>query len=227
MCPSTRSISPEPAATRAAAKSRTEAISRIIMPIMRFLFLRHGRSTYNVEGRIQGWSDAPLDPAGLPDVQSAAAELATLDFSRVISSDLRRAHETAKIVASYSGLGEPQTDAGLRERNFGDWQDLTPDEIERAWPGAWAEFRSGSVHPPGGETPDELRYRVATAVRRLSHDPGLDRALIVAHGGPMRALAHIADNPTEPLPNLSGIWFELDESENFHRTETFIPSCAR
>src|SRR3954452_11777953 len=111
-----------PAASRADAKSRSVAI-RMNVPVAcrrygrmlmaRLLLVRHGQSEWNAVGRWQGQADPPLTELGRAQARAAARAIGELDA--VFSSDLRRARETAEVIAECIGVGPVISDAGLRE----------------------------------------------------------------------------------------------------------------
>ena len=176
----------------------------------RLLLIRHARSTWNAEGRWQGWADAPLHPSG----ESQARALGTLlartgePFAGAVSSDLERSAATARIVAGILGLGEVEVEPDLRERDVGDWSGRTTEEIELLWPGAIDAWRAGRLdRPPGGEHEPSFRARVVGAVERLAARPE-ERLLVITHGGVIRAIErHLGGDPRSTA-NLSGRWIE-------------------
>ena len=97
------------------------------------LLARHGETEWNREGRWQGWADPPLNDAGRAQARTLAEELRTIPFDAVYASDLRRARETAVIVAAPHAV-PVLTDAGLREIDVGSWSGLTRREIEERFP---------------------------------------------------------------------------------------------
>ena len=175
----------------------------------RLLLVRHGESTWNAEGRWQGWADPPLSDGGRKQVLAAVAELAASRPEAVICSDLERARETARIVAEALIL-TVEVDAALRERDVGAWSGLTAAEIEQGWPGALVAWREGRlVSPPDGEPDTALGARVVDAVQRLAA-----RAegclLVVTHGGVIRVLErHLGLRPAR-TPNLGGRWMHAE-----------------
>lgn len=177
-------------------------------PVTRVLLVRHGQSTWNAEGRWQGWADPPLSDLGREQAKAAAPNVA--DVAGVVSSDLVRARETAEIIASSLGLGAVERFRGLRERDVGEWQGLTRAEIEEGWPGTFAT--SKWVEPPGAEAMATLLGRaIATIHRIVDRHPGRD-VLAVTHGGLIRNLErHLGIEP-EHLPNLAGRWINVDGS---------------
>ncbi len=152
------------------------------------LLVRHGETDWNRDGRIQGQSDPPLNDRGREQARSLARQLEGLPLDAVYSSDLVRARETAEILAA--GLDLPViVDPDLREIDFGSWEGLTAEEVRTRWPDAFE--RRATVEPAaydGGETHAALLRRVGAAVRRLVGIHAGGQILLVAHGGPVRAL---------------------------------------
>lgn len=159
----------------------------------RILAIRHGETAWNVEGRIQGQLDVPLDATGRWQVRRLALALAEEDIAAVYSSDLLRAFETAQAVAR--GRDEPiVTDVGLRERGFGEFEGLSYAEINRRWPEMAERWRrrDPDFGAPGGETLRDFHDRtIAAATRLAARHPGRTIAL-VAHGGVMDSLYRAA-----------------------------------
>jgi alpha-ribazole phosphatase/probable phosphoglycerate mutase len=98
----------------------------------------------------------------------------------VYSSDLVRAHETARIVAEPRGLDVTAL-PDLREKDFGTWEGLTDDEILVRFPDA----QHG--HWGDGETTEDVARRVVAALLRIAESHPGGRVLVVSHGGPLRA----------------------------------------
>lgn len=151
------------------------------------VLVRHGETDWNREHRFQGHADPPLNEAGRAQARTLAEELSQEPYARVFSSPLRRALETAEILAAGRGL-EVETHAGLMEVDVGSWAGLTVSEVEARFPDgyrSWTESRSGW---PDGETYDELGRRVVSAVLDLAARNGQATLLGVTHGGPIRAV---------------------------------------
>jgi broad specificity phosphatase PhoE len=174
------------------------------------LLLRHGQSTWNAEGRWQGWSDPPLSPLGESQAEEAAGRLAEAGATAVVTSDLVRARTTGRILAGALGLGPPTEDRDLREYDVGDWEGLTRPEIEAGWPDQLAAWREGRLlATPGGETRSAFLERTMGALRRVASATELgDVAVVVTHGGVIRATEQVtgADRSTV-IGNLAGRWF--------------------
>ena len=152
-------------------------------PVRRILLARHGQTAWNAQGRLQGHTDIELDDTGRTQAKQLADSLVGAGITRVWSSDLARARQTATIVASELGLPPPEVDAELRERKFGVFEGLTRDEILAQHPEAWRAWVAHTTHPPGGEPRDEATVRMQRALLRIVAD---DTALVVTHGGVMR-----------------------------------------
>ncbi|MES2101547.1 MAG: histidine phosphatase family protein [Pseudomonadota bacterium] len=159
----------------------------------RILAIRHGETAWNVDGRIQGQLDVPLNETGRWQAQRLALALAEEDIAAVYSSDLLRAMATAQAV-SRGWVDAIVRDAGLRERGFGEFEGLTWAEINDRWPAKGERWRKRdpSFGAPGGETLSAFYDRsIATATRLAALHPGRTIAL-VSHGGVMDCLYRAA-----------------------------------
>jgi broad specificity phosphatase PhoE len=156
------------------------------------LLARHGETDWNVEGRWKGWADPPLNETGRAQARELAEQLRSTPFDAVYSSDLRRAHETAEIVAAPHEV-PVVADAGLREIDVGSWSGLTRAELQERFPNG---------DRPDGETREQHRERVHAAVERIARANLGRRILIVTHGGTMRALrGQVSDGAQHPIAN--------------------------
>jgi probable phosphoglycerate mutase len=144
----------------------------------RIVLVRHGESTWNAEGRLQGQADPPLSELGRREAAALAPLLGGFATERVLTSDLRRARETAV------ELGHPEAapDPVWREIDVGAWQGRDLAELP---PGQEPSWRGGDLVPPGGERWEELAARVADALDALAEAGG--NWLVVTHGGVVRA----------------------------------------
>ena len=150
--------------------------------------LRHGE----VAGRahvFRGISDVPLTPQGIAQMHATLARRAAPAFDVLATSPLRRCRSFAADYAAHSGV--PLLDMPcFSELNFGDWEELTPDEAAQRDPASYRAFRdSHGVHaPPHGESLTALRSRVMQGwLEWMNRDCGAQR-LLVTHAGVMRAL---------------------------------------
>jgi probable phosphoglycerate mutase len=171
-------------------------------PPTRLLLVRHGQSEWNAESRWQGQADPPLTDLGRRQALEASRAVGAVDG--VWASDLRRATETAMIVADRIGVGPVVIDTDLRERDAGEFSGLTRDEIERRFPGYLASNR----RPPGWEADEHLFERAAAAIARIADTlPGGD-ALVVTHGGLVYAIEQRLGADFARLANTAGRWIE-------------------
>lgn len=166
----------------------------------RLVFWRHGRTEWNAQMRFQGQTDIALDEVGLAQAERAAAMLATLHPSIIISSDLSRAHQTASALARRVSV-DVFTDPRLRETFAGDWEGLTRDVLESQYGtelAAWSAF--SDVRPGGhGETRIEVADRMESAVLDALVGLKAGQTMVVAtHGGAARtAIGRLLGLPHE------------------------------
>lgn len=163
------------------------------MDATRIIAIRHGETAWNVDTRIQGHLDIPLNDTGRWQARRAGAALAGESLAAVYASDLGRAFQTAQAVADVASL-PVQADVGLRERAFGTFEGKTFAEIESQWPEQallWRR-RDPSFEPAGGESLLRFRERVVATLNRLAaRHPG-EQIVLVGHGGVMDVLYRAA-----------------------------------
>jgi broad specificity phosphatase PhoE len=152
------------------------------------LLARHGETDWNREKRWQGLADHSLNARGREQARTLAERLEPLPFSAVYASDLRRAHETALVVAERKGLGvTPMRE--LRELDVGSWTGLSYDEVKERSPDAYNEMRTRTGRGwEGGETYAEMGRRVLEAMRWIAREHPADTVLVVTHSGPIRTV---------------------------------------
>jgi probable phosphoglycerate mutase len=179
------------------------------------VFVRHGETDWNVEGRLQGQRDIPLNQNGRGQakrngdvIRDKIPEAAGFDF---ISSPLSRTRETMEILRAAMGLDPKayEVDARLLEITFGELEGLTYQDIERASPG-WSRARHAdkwNYLPPGGESYHMLSVRIVGWVETLERP-----AVVVAHGGVGRVLR----------ANLLGLDKLATVSEDFPQDRVFL-----
>ena len=157
------------------------------------LVARHGETTWNRDGRIQGWAPSRLTDQGQKQAQALGTWLDDrYSVDRVLASDLRRTRETAAAVGDgYGGLPDPEFDTDWRERGFGTVQGLYAEELLDEFPD---HDRTESVialdaAPEGGEGIPTFRGRVESAWERAiaTTDAG-ETTLVVTHGGVIKVL---------------------------------------
>jgi probable phosphoglycerate mutase len=193
--------------------------------IRRLVLLRHGQTEYNAGNRMQGQLDTELSDLGREQAAAAAEVLAKRQPLVIVSSDLRRALDTATALSERSGV-PVAIDTRLRETHLGDWQGLTHLDVDAVAPGARLAWRDDARWAPhGGESRVDVAERslplVAELLAQLG-DWGSDGAgdaadrpvVLVAHGGLIAALtAALLDLPVGNWPVLGGMgnasWVQL------------------
>ena len=164
------------------------------MDATRIIAIRHGETAWNVDTRIQGQLDIPLNETGEWQARRLGRVLASEPITAVYASDLKRAHRTAEHVADAVGGLEVQPDIGLRERGFGSFEGLTFQDIEAQLPEQAHQWRTRvpDFAPEGGESLIEFRQRVLDTLDALAaRHPG-EQIVLVAHGGVMDVLYRAA-----------------------------------
>ena len=159
------------------------------------LLARHGETDWNREGRFQGHADPPLNRTGRAQAVDLSAALMAEQLSAVYSSPLRRALETAEVLATSHGL-EPVPVDDLREVDVGSWSGLTRAEVEERFPAQFARWLDYGQGWEDGETYEEMGRRAVDALLQLAATHDGERVLAVTHGGPIRAAFAFADGTT-------------------------------
>ena len=152
----------------------------------RIVAIRHGETAWNVDTRLQGQLDIPLNDTGRWQASRLAEAIAHEGIAAVYSSDLQRAFDTARVVADACGL-PVIADAGLRERGFGIFEGHTFAEIEQRWPEGSERWRKRDVDfgPEGGEVLHAFYARAIGTAERLALAHRGQTIALVAHGGVM------------------------------------------
>lgn len=191
------------------------------MRIRRLVMLRHGQTEYNAGSRMQGQLDTELNELGREQAVAAAEVLAKRQPLVIVSSDLRRALDTA--VALGERAGQPVVvDTRLRETHLGDWQGMTHLEVDADAPGARLAWRDNARWAPhGGESRVDVAARSLPVVEELvvqqtewGRDDPERPVVLVAHGGVIAALtAVLLGLPVDNWPVLGGMgnasWAQL------------------
>ena len=151
--------------------------------------VRHGESTWNVLGLIQGQADGPtLTDKGRRQSAQLAERLRPGRAGAIYSSDLARARETAAFVGKALGL-PVATDPALRERCFGSYEGLPLRALDTVDSGICGDqVVDASARPDGGESLDEVYERVGDFLERLQGERHLGDVILVSHGGAIRAM---------------------------------------
>ena len=140
-------------------------------------FVRHGQTDWNVEHRIQGRVDIPLNETGRQQAVEMREKLKDIQFDVIFTSPLVRAKETAEIITE-AHVGTPLVIADeLAERNFGEFEGK---DNNGDYYGLW---QHDNTDTPGGETPKDLESRVFPFLDRIRQQYKGKNILLVAHGG--------------------------------------------
>ncbi|MFC5650794.1 histidine phosphatase family protein [Paenibacillus solisilvae] len=175
---------------------------------MRIGLIRHGKTDWNALGKIQGQTDTSLNDEGIRQANALAVRLSqdSIKWDMVISSDLKRAYETARIIAAELQIpllpGEPK----LRERFFGLIEGTTEEERLARWGADWRKSDSGQ------ESDETVRERALSFVQAMAMQHPHLNILMVTHGSLLAQLLKgmcpgIED---KPIVNLSYSIMQLE-----------------
>lgn len=171
---------------------------------MRVLLIRHARTAWNAERRVQGRTDTPLDKTGRAQAQALAGALRGRPFAAVYTSPLSRAVDTARQIAADAGV-PLQEDKRLVEYDFGTWEGLTFDELILRYPEQMAESRKRpfTFHVPGAERPQDALARITDFLAGLP-GTGQGAVAVVSHTLPIKiAIAHLLGLDYD---NINALW---------------------
>lgn len=157
-------------------------------------FVRHGESTWNASGFVQGQANGPvLTRKGRNEAANIAGRLVGASITAIYTSDLQRARETAEIVGRALRIA-PLSDPALRERNFGQAQGRPHGELPSATSGIEIDrVVDADARPAEGESLTELYGRVATFINELETRAPEGDVLVVTHGGVIRVARAYCD----------------------------------
>ncbi|MDN5761407.1 MAG: histidine phosphatase family protein [Microlunatus sp.] len=179
------------------------------MTAAQLVVLRHGRTAWNASGRFQGQADLPLDETGVAQAGRAAAALAELAPSAIVSSDLTRARQTAAPLAQRCGLAV-STDPRLREIHVGSWEGLTIEEALSVMdPDLARRYLAGEDvrRSATGETVAEVGNRAGAALDEIGLDAAAGSTVVVVmHGLAARAgVCRLVRFPLQTWHRLGGL----------------------
>lgn len=162
---------------------------------LRLWLVRHGESTWNAIGRVQGWADPPLSELGEWQAQQVAQRLAKVELLAVYTSTLQRAFQTAQIIADKVNL-IPVSDPRLREHGMGEATGMTwgRDAFVARWPFLTELVSQGKpirAHIPGAEPVEAFTMRINAAIHAIRQKHAEGDVVVVAHGGVFRT--YLAD----------------------------------
>ncbi len=156
-------------------------------------FLRHAESEYNEKHILQGQIDCNLSAAGEAEAREKAKTFDTSVFDVCYSSPLKRAYNTARIMAPDM---EILTDDRLKERGLGEIEGMVSCDETRYM------LRNREACPPGAETPEQVEARITSFIEFLKKEYPGKRVLVVTHGGLIYALMHSLGLPPRTIKNL-------------------------
>uniref|UniRef100_A0ACD5XPX7 Uncharacterized protein n=1 Tax=Avena sativa TaxID=4498 RepID=A0ACD5XPX7_AVESA len=177
-----------------APPSRGEQFAEVVV-------VRHGETSWNASHIIQGQMDPELNETGRRQALVVARRLSReAKPAAVYSSDLRRAAETAQIIATACAVSNPVLDPALRERHMGDLHGLVFDDAVRRNPEIFSSdgrTRTQEI-PGGGESLDQLSRRCVSYLNTVAEKHKGERVIVVTHGASTEELCLHAD-PTSPV----------------------------
>ena len=166
---------------------------------MRIYLIRHGQTDWNIQEKIQGSHDIPLNETGLRQAKLLAAGMESRPVKKIFSSTLKRAMATAEALADKQEA-EIIPMPRLMEVEFGVWEGLTWKEIEENYPSEYRHWVMDPSHaaPPGGESEKEIFRRCKTAIREIiTQTGGREDIAVVSHGATLACLVSVMLGPDE------------------------------
>ncbi|MBW1883523.1 MAG: histidine phosphatase family protein [Deltaproteobacteria bacterium] len=171
----------------------------------RLILVRHGETVGQSSIRYYGATDIPLSGVGRVQAREARRRIPGETFEAVWASSLARSWQAAQIIAPGHLV---RLEADFREIDFGRWEGLTREEIERLDPVLYADWqtRNSGFEFPEGETRSVFRRRIGAGLARLRAS-GVRSALVVAHKGVVRTLLELVSRHTlaPETPELGGV----------------------
>ena len=150
-----------------------------------FWLIRHGETEWNAGRRLQGWLDIPLSETGRLQARRLGAHLSGLSapvFSAVLSSDLCRAHETARIATDHLGL-PVISNTGLRERNYGVYQGMDWAALTEGLQTHGIDLRAPDQAIEEGETLAQFAERITATFEHYAREYAGRNVMVFSHGG--------------------------------------------
>lgn len=175
---------------------------------MKFIFVRHGETDYNKARKSMGSGiDAPLNKTGLRQAEELASKLDNYSFDVIVSSPLRRAKQTAEMIAKR--FSRPISfDKNLRERNYGSLAGRSYEEVEKET-GKSIHAIDYDYRPYGGESAEDVKERLIADIEKTKQDYRGRVVLVVTHGSVIRLAHHIFSEKVPHVGNVSIHEFDL------------------
>ena len=155
----------------------------------KIFIIRHGQTSGNSALKYFGITDVELNEEGINQAGLISKRLEKENIYRIYSSSLKRAFKTAEIIANPHRISvELKEDLG--EINFGNWEGLGFQEIQKSYPQEFSEWQNNLMGftMPQGESILGLKKRVETAFNEILNSARENNVIIVTHGGPIRII---------------------------------------
>lgn len=192
-------------------------------------FIRHGQTQWNVENRMQGWADIPLNETGRKQALLALNQLKSLSISRFFSSDLSRAKETAEILNSY--FKKPlEVSPCLREFYYGEYEGKNTQELWKKFDELHSQLRDlknpnrNNLALPGGETCLQVMKRVIGYLSEICKKYPENHFMISSHGGVIYNLTVLFAPQPIHIENCDCIACSFDSREKTFSDFKLIPA---
>lgn len=178
---------------------------------MKLYVVRHGQTEYNHQGRVQGWSDIPLNQTGHQQAHTAATHFDTV-IDTIFCSDLIRTQETAQYFKQKHTTTPFFIDWRLRERCFGDIENQHKDTLSiQDWEEFWLLTETVSI--PNAEPLSQYNLRIQSFLDDLkTYHSDKQSILIVTHGGTinrLNTLIHPEIHTAKSYQNAEIVEFDL------------------
>ena len=177
-----------------------------------FILVRHGETSYNKEGILQGWTDVPLNETGKKQAEKTAEILKKESFDEVWFSDLQRAADTASAILKYHPGVPAYPNPSIREWHLGILENKPYEMLRQEFSDYAKMLRTELVEMPvpGGESRGDFQKRINNAFQDLAERSPGKRCLIVTHGGVLVRLfrmlgGEIPRSGTIPVPGNASV----------------------
>ena len=159
----------------------------------RLYLIRHGEVENSRQGKYNGHSDVELSAVGIQQFQILSERLSKEPVVSVYSSDLVRTRTGAEMIAKPFGL-RVQVRKDLREKNFGNWEGLTPEQVSKQFPKDWKQWLINPVDFShlGGESYRNVFKRAVNVLTEILENNRQQEVVIVSHGGVNRLILSYA-----------------------------------
>ena len=165
---------------------------------MKLIFIRHGQTDWNVQGKIQGSYDSELNDTGIKQAMNLSEKLLNLNykFSKIYSSPQKRALKTAEILSKSSNVDYISV-KDLQEMNMGKWEGLSWKEVEENYPNEYKEWHLNRRYTktPEGESYQDMLDRVLKAIHKIINENN-ENVVIVSHSAVIMCLqCYVTNTP--------------------------------